>query len=29
MERKYRDFLRAFWRLSEQDGYPVVLREFQ
>ena len=29
MEAKYRDFLRAFWRLSEQDGYPVVLREFQ
>ena len=29
MERKYRDFLRTFWRLSEQDGYPVVLREFQ
>ena len=28
MEAKYRDFLRAFWRLSEQDGYPVVLREF-
>ena len=27
MEEKYRDFLRAFWRLSEQDGYPVVLRE--
>ena len=26
---KYRDFLRAFWRLSEQDGYPVVLREFE
>ena len=26
---KYRDFLRAFWHLSEQDGYPVVLREFQ
>ena len=29
MEARYRDFLRAFWRLSEQDGYPVVLREFQ
>ena len=29
MGRKYRDFLRAFWRLSEKDGYPVVLREFQ
>lgn len=29
MEAKYRDFLRAFWHLSEQDGYPVVLREFQ
>ena len=29
MEEKYRDFLRAFWRLSEQDGYPVVLREFE
>ena len=28
MEAKYRDFLRAFWRLSEQDGYPVILREF-
>ena len=29
MEAKYRDFLRTFWRLSEQDGYPVVLREFE
>ena len=29
MEEKYRDFLRAFWRLSEQDGHPVVLREFE
>jgi uncharacterized protein len=29
VEEKYRDFLRAFWRLSEQDGYPVVLREFE
>ena len=29
MERKYRDFLRTFWRLSEQDGHPVVLREFE
>lgn len=29
METKYRDFLRMFWRLSEQDGYPVVLREFK
>ena len=29
MEEKYCDFLRAFWRLSEQDGYPVVLREFE
>ncbi|MGB1417148.1 MAG: cyclophane-forming radical SAM/SPASM peptide maturase GrrM/OscB [Synechococcus sp.] len=29
METKYRDFLRVFWRLSEQDGYPVVLREFK
>ena len=28
MESRYRDFLRAFWRLSEQDGYPVILREF-
>ena len=28
MEARYRDFLRAFWRLSEQDGYPVILREF-
>ena len=28
MEAKYSNFLRAFWRLSEQDGYPVVLREF-
>jgi uncharacterized protein len=29
MEEKYKDFLRTFWRLSEQDGYPVVLREFE
>ena len=29
MKEKYRDFLRAFFRLSEQDGYPVVLREFE
>ena len=29
MEAKYKDFLRTFWRLSEQDGYPVVLREFE
>ena len=29
MEAKYRDFLRTFWRLSEEDGYPVVLREFE
>jgi len=29
MEAKYRDFLQTFWRLSEQDGYPVVLREFE
>ena len=29
MEEKYRNFLREFWHLSEQDGYPVVLREFQ
>ncbi|WP_413441006.1 cyclophane-forming radical SAM/SPASM peptide maturase GrrM/OscB [Synechococcus sp. MIT S1220] len=28
MEEKYTNFLRAFWRLSEQDGYPVILREF-
>ena len=28
MEAKYTDFLRAFWRLSERDGYPVILREF-
>jgi uncharacterized protein len=27
-EEQYRQFLRAFWRLSEQDGFPVVLREF-
>ena len=29
MEAQYKDFLRTFWRLSEQDGYPVVLREFE
>ena len=29
MEAKYKYFLRTFWRLSEQDGYPVVLREFE
>ena len=29
MEAKYRDFLQTFWRLSDQDGYPVVLREFE
>ena len=29
MDLKYKDFLRTFWRLSEQDGYPVVLREFE
>ena len=29
MEAKYKDFLRTFWRLSEQNGYPVVLREFE
>ena len=28
MEAKYRTFLHAFWSLSEQDGYPVILREF-
>ena len=28
MEAKYRNFLHAFWSLSEQDGYPVILREF-
>jgi len=28
MEERYHDFLRTFWRLSEQDGYPVILREF-
>jgi len=28
MEAKYRNFLHAFWNLSEQDGYPVILREF-
>lgn len=28
MEAKYRNFLHAFWNLSEQDGYPVLLREF-
>jgi uncharacterized protein len=27
-EEQYRQFLRTFWRLSEQDGFPVVLREF-
>ncbi|MFO7629970.1 MAG: cyclophane-forming radical SAM/SPASM peptide maturase GrrM/OscB [Prochlorococcaceae cyanobacterium] len=27
-EEQYRDFLRSFWQLSEQDGFPVVLREF-
>lgn len=27
-EMQYRNFLRAFWRLSERDGFPVVLREF-
>ena len=29
IEAKYKDFLRTFWRLSEQDCYPVVLREFE
>jgi uncharacterized protein len=24
MEAKYKDFLRTFWRLSDQDDYPVV-----
>ena len=28
MEAKYRNFLHSFWSLSEQDGYPVILREF-
>lgn len=28
MEAKYRNFLHAFWSLSEQDDYPVILREF-
>ncbi len=27
-EEQYRQFLRTFWQLSEQDGFPVVLREF-
>jgi uncharacterized protein len=27
-EEQYRAFLDRFWRLSEQDGFPVVLREF-
>lgn len=29
MEERYREFLKAFWQLSEQDGYPVILREFE
>ena len=29
MEEKYKDFRRTFWRPSEQDDYPVVLREFE
>lgn len=28
MEDSYRNFLRTFLRLSEKDGHPVVLREF-
>lgn len=28
-EDQYRQFLRNFWQLSEADGHPVVLREFQ
>ena len=28
-EDQYRQFLRTFWQLSEADGHPVVLREFQ
>ncbi len=28
-EEQYRQFLRVFWDLSEQDGFPVVLREFR
>lgn len=27
-EEEYRQFLRIFWQLSEQDNFPVVLREF-
>ena len=27
-EEQYRHFLRTFWDLSEQDGFPVILREF-
>ena len=27
-EEQYRQFLQTIWQLSEQDGFPVVLREF-
>ncbi|KGG36272.1 putative arylsulfatase regulatory protein [Prochlorococcus sp. MIT 0703] len=27
-EEQYRQFLQTFWQLSEQDGFPIVLREF-
>ncbi|WP_398329902.1 cyclophane-forming radical SAM/SPASM peptide maturase GrrM/OscB [Vulcanococcus sp.] len=28
-EERYRQFLSRFWQLSEADGHPLVLREFQ
>ena len=28
-EERYRHFLQRFWQLSEADGHPLVLREFQ
>jgi len=28
-EERYRQFLTRFWQLSEADGHPLVLREFQ
>nr|MBW0174861.1 GRRM system radical SAM/SPASM domain protein [Vulcanococcus sp.] len=28
-EERYRQFLTRFWQLSEVDGHPLVLREFQ
>lgn len=28
-EEQYRQFLQTFWQLSEADGHPLLLREFQ